>query len=104
MELENLKLFVKLADSARKHYMGSTGKTDRTWYETHGVEPETIDYLIKHHYASQRPKKSLWIAFENKFHPEKTISNLVRAIELAESEAEEKKKEEEMKQKQGRTE
>lgn len=97
MELENLKLFVKLADSARKHYMGSTGKTDRTWYETHGVEPETIDYLIKHHYASQQPGKSLWIAFENKYHKEKTISNLVRAIELAE----EKKKEEEMKQKQG---
>lgn len=96
MELENLKLFVKLADTARKHYLGSTGKTDRTWYETHGVEPETIDYLIKHHYASQRPKKSLWIAFENKYHPEKTISNLVRAIELAEE-----KKEQEMKQKQG---
>ena len=90
MELENLKLFVKLADSARKHYMGSTGKTDRTWYETHGVEPETIDYLIRNHYASQRPKKSLWIAFENIYHPEKTIANLVRAIELAE----EKKKEE----------
>ena len=59
------------------------------------VDGETIDYLIKNHYASQRPNKSLWIAFENKYHPEKTISNLVRAIELAE----EKKKEEEMKQK-----
>ena len=84
IDLKELNEFIRIADLARKAYCGSKGTTNRKWYEKQGISKETIDWLIAHHYASQKPGKSLWIAFENRYHPEKTIGNLSRALELAE--------------------
>lgn len=86
IDIDELKEFIRIADVARKSYAGSNGATDEAWYRSQGISQETLDFLRRNHYTSQRKGKSLWISWTNKFYPNKTIGMLMATLEKIDEE------------------
>jgi len=75
---EQLQRFVDYVETQRNMYKGCPADIAITLDNlvSIGLDMDTIVWLRKNHYISVQENKPVWIAWSNKFYPDRTISNL----------------------------
>lgn len=81
---EQLQHFVDFVETQRNMYKGCPADISITLDNlvSIGLDMDTIVWLRKNHYISVKPDKPIWIAWENKFYSDKTISNLKKWLKV----------------------
>ena len=75
---EQLQKFIDIAEAQRRMYKGcseNVGLTLDSIIQV-GIDMEIVVWLRKNHYISVKPNTPIWIAWENKYYPDRTIENL----------------------------
>lgn len=75
---EQLQQFIDLANTQRALYKGcpkNVGITLDSVIQA-SISMETIAWLSHNHYIAVHKDKPIWVAWENKYYPDRTISNL----------------------------
>ena len=81
---EQLLKFINLAEAQRRMYKGcskNVGLTLDSIIQV-GIDMEIVVWLRKNHYISVKPNAPIWIAWENKYYPDRTIENLKKWLKV----------------------
>lgn len=75
---EQLLKFINLAEAHKRLYKGCSNDIAITLENliASGIDMEIVVWLRKNHYISVKPNAPIWIAWENKYYPNRTIANL----------------------------
>lgn len=75
---EQLMKFIEIAEAQRRMYKGCSKDVGITLESltAAGIDMEVVVWLRKNHYISVKPNAPIWIAWENKYYPDRTIENL----------------------------
>ena len=79
---EQLQKFVDYVEVQRIMYRGCSKDIAITLESltAAGIDMEVIVWLRKNHYISVKPNTPIWIAWENKYYPDRTIANLKKCL------------------------
>ena len=82
---EQLQHFVDYVETQRNLYKGHPLDIAITLDNlvSIGLDMDTIVWLRKNHYISVKPNAPIWIAWENKYYPNRTIENLKKWLKSA---------------------
>lgn len=81
---DQLLKFINIAEAQRRMYKGcpeNVGLTLDSIIQA-GIDMEVVIWLRKNHYISVKPNAPVWIAWENKYYPKNTISNLQKWLNI----------------------
>ena len=75
---EQLMKFIEIAEAQRRMYKGCSKDVGITLESltAAGIDMDVVVWLRKNHYISVKPNTPIWIAWENKYYPDRTIANL----------------------------
>lgn len=75
---EILLQFIDIAEAHKAMYKGCPNDIGITLESltAAGIDMEVVVWLRKNHYISVKPNAPIWIAWENKYYPDRTIANL----------------------------
>lgn len=81
---EQLLKFINIVETHKSLYKGCSDDIAITLENliASGIDMEIVVWLRKNHYISVKPNTPIWIAWENKYYPDRTIENLKKWLNI----------------------